>query len=174
MDYQYCKGWNDHHRGKGAELTSTQVEKLDAKGEEFCAVVGPMEQPECLIVVCGKTGFVGVEWPDELGRPALEYRFALEHNHDVAPGEFRYNTDRKQPLFLETIYERRYSDDTRTATYMEICYFDRKGSVKVVRENFAEGTAETGSRELNVADLYSPFPKFGDYEEIRRKERYID
>jgi hypothetical protein len=94
---------------------------------------------------------------DDHLREALTYHFKL-----VSPGT----------LFLSMAVRRSFEGRTDKVTKGTMYVFDQGGTVQIRRETLTpEHIIETKTDHVDVEPNYSPFPRFGDYDDLIRIER---
>lgn len=120
----------------------------------YTALIGPKEKPFCFVEVNDK--FVGVGFLDKKARESLYYAFK-----EVEPGK----------LFLSMATYRKFDGDTDVVILGTTYIFSQDGRVKVQREHFNPARTEISELLADVSGNYSPWPKFGEYEDLIRVER---
>jgi hypothetical protein len=152
----YCKSWFIAHK-KATELwTEQQAKKVHEENGLYTALIDSTDRPFCFINLTRGKGFAGVCFLDEKLRNYLEYKFK-----EVEPGR----------LFLATAIHRNYLDQSDTISWGSSFMFKPDGKVHMRKEYFNPHKLETADTTADVSGNYTPFPEFGEYDDLIRKDR---
>lgn len=153
---QYADRWLTRRGKPGAPIDEDEARRRHESGKLYTVVLGDPERPAAYLDVRNETGFVGVHFLDDAGRPYLTYHFARDPNSD-------------DDLFLEQATYREYVGDevVRGDAYT----FAPDGRVVKEHKDYLLHEAERGETRDDVSSNWEPVPEFGSYESIARVER---
>jgi hypothetical protein len=153
---QYADRWLTRRGRPGAPLDADEARRRHEEGKLYTVVLGDPERPTAYLDVRNETGFVGVHFLDDAGRPYLTYHFARDPGSD-------------DDLFLEQATYREYEGDevVRGDAY----HFEPDGKVVKEHKDYVQREAERGETRDDVSSNWEPVPEFGSYESIARVER---
>jgi hypothetical protein len=154
---QYAERWLSRRSRPGPPIDADEARRRHEAGELYTAVLGDPERPTAYLDVRLETGYVGVHFLDDGGRPYLTYAFAREPGSD-------------DDLFLQQATYREYEggEVVRGDAY----YFEPDGRVVKEHKDYARREAERGETRDDVSSNWEPVPEFGSYESIARVERH--
>lgn len=158
----YCKSWF-RAKKKPIDLWSDkQARKNHEFGEPYTVLVGSNTTPTHVIDVTKNAGWVSVGFLDEELREYLLYSFKLLANDQ---------------LFLSMAVHREFAlNEGEGAGFMNVSngttyLFNEDGNTVVREERFNPHLLEESETKVDISGNYEPFPAFGDYQSIIRKER---
>ena len=150
----FCKLWFRGHK-KATDLWPPERAKEAHEAERlYTVLVDSIERPNCYLDITNK--FVGVSFLDENLRDCLEYHF-----QEIEPGQ----------LFLSKAVHRQYNGSSDTVTQGDTFMFKPDGRVHMRKGFFNPHRLETADTTADVRGNYSPFPEFGEYDDLIRKDR---
>ena len=79
---QYAERWLSRRSRPGPAIDADEARRRHEAGELYTAVLGDPERPTAYLDVRLETGYVGVHFLDDAGRPHLTYAFAREPGSD--------------------------------------------------------------------------------------------
>lgn len=150
----FCTGWFERKKFAPEFLSEAKAREVDSDGGRYSVLIDSRTRPSCIVEIVHETDFVGVYFLDELLRSHVKYLFG------------------RQPdgrLFLTTVKIREFEGDTDRIIGGRDLVFSTDGEVKA-REFDAEET-RTGTGWADVSGNYSPYPEFGEYDDLVREER---
>jgi len=152
----FCDGWFIGQKRATELWTEQQARKVYEENGLYTVLIDSAERPYCFINITKAKGFVGVCFLDKSLRNYLDYKFK-----EIEPGR----------LFLSTAIHRTFDGDTDKVARGDSWIFKPDGKVHMRKEYFNPHKLETADTTADVSCNYSPFPEFGEYDDLVRKER---
>lgn len=150
----FCKTWFRAKKRPTQVWKREQARGAHAARKLYSVLVGAAERPFCFLEINDK--FAGVGFLDDKLRETLYDAFK-----EVEPGT----------LFLSMATYRSYEGDTDAVAEGTTYVFSRDGTVKIQKSQFQEHATSPGSCTVDVSANYSPWPAFGEYDDLIRMER---
>ena len=159
----FCKSWAYSYKEAIGILTPKQAMALHNKGKEYTVLVDSDTHPSCVLTILhyqDRPKFIEVGFLDEWLRKYLVYSFEeIESNK----------------LFLVQINYREYPDEDTDEVISAMLQFHHSNGIADCIEWFTDEEGkeiqETFNKKVDLAPLYSSFPKFGEYDDLIRLER---
>ena len=154
MKVHYCKSWFRARKRATDMWDEAEARAAHVKRQLYTALVGSPTAPECFVEI--RDDYMGVEFLDHLLREYVAYQF-----EEKEPGK----------LYLSMATERKFDGDTDKVIWGITYYFDEDGHVAIEEEDFVADTLTKAETYLDVSANWEPYPEFGEYESITRKDR---
>jgi hypothetical protein len=154
MKITYCDGWFRAKKCYTQLWDESRARQAYDKRELHVVLIGDPKHPECFVELMGD--YVGVHYLD---------KYLREYRHHVfvekEPGK----------LFMQEYLERQYDGKTDTVVSGDIIRYKPDGLTYL--EEFDEIKHEKVSWKTwcKVDGCWEPYPQFGDYASLIRKER---
>jgi len=159
----YCVQWFRANKCATDILTDDEARNRHARGELYTALIGGLSRPTCFLEFSAYRS-VAVEFLDTALRTFCHYSF-----QEKEPGR----------LFLTRIRLPWYPDDTGRADRATCCYVKPDGHVAIEHyrawADNRPGSYIVGGEErvVDVTNHWEPFPEFGHYDGLGRRDRGI-
>lgn len=154
MEVYYCESW---FRGKKVAVNiwnATKAHTAYINQQLYTVLLGSLKTPRCFIESTGDA--IGIGFLDNLLREHMSYEFQ-EKKHGTT--------------FLSMATERKFKEDTDEVIWGITYYYDEDGHVSIEEEDFVTNTLTSAETYLDVSSNWEPYPEFGEYESIARKDR---
>lgn len=150
----YCKSWFRAKKRATEIWSENQARAAHAQKRQYTVLVGSVDRPFCFLEIFDKV--IGVTFLDDHLREIVTYAF-----QEVEP----------RLLFLSMATHREFEGDRDEVLNGTSYIFSRDGMVKVNREFFNPHRIETAVSSADMASNYSPYPEFGEYDQLIHVER---
>jgi hypothetical protein len=154
VDISYSKGWFRAKKRPLEPWDEARARKAHDQREPYAATANAGGAPKIFLEFSGD--YVGVGFLDPRLREDLSYQF-----QERKPSQ----------LFLTMATYRVFDGDTdrveRGTTYV----FQEDGRVSIVEEDFGKGSRSTKETHSDVSGNWEPYPAFGSYEGLIKRER---
>jgi len=152
----YGKSWFRAERRMTQSWTARQARDAHLKRQSYAVLIEEDDAPQCFAEFCD--GCVNVGFYDKLGREALTYQF-----EEIEPGR----------LFLSMAIHREFKALSEKVLQGTIFYFRENTSVIIEETNFESATKSSAETNVDLSGNWEPYPAFGDYSSITRRERGV-
>ena len=154
MDVHYCRSWFRARKRATDMCDEGRARSAHDSRQLYTALLGSATAPSCFVEF--NMDYAGVEFLDHLLREGLTYAFQEK---------------RPEKLYLSMATERKFDGDTDKVIWGITYYFDEDGHVAIEEEDFVADTLTKAETYLDVSANWEPYPEFGEYESITRKDR---
>ncbi|MFD2473655.1 hypothetical protein [Amycolatopsis silviterrae] len=163
LTVHYCRAWGGDDRTMWQPLTErTAKRRYEDGGKWFSAVIGDVSEPDCVLEINPQSPYrITVKFFDGHGSTLLSYGFWL-----MEPGQ----------LFLKHVVRWEYPEDgvfhsMNEATLIEDVFWEKPDGV--VRRELQQGNSVSveGYRDVPIDANWEPYPAFGDFASIARRDR---
>jgi len=150
----YCKSWFRAKKRPTEMWTEDRARDAHVSKSLYTVLVESIETPFCFLEI--NNGFAGVGFLDDHLRESLYYAFK-----EITAGK----------LFLSMATYREFDGDTDNVALGTTYIFSPDGLVKIRKQSFKPASLETAETSADVSQNYTPFPNFGEYDDLIRVER---
>lgn len=159
MQITYCETWSSQLRSPADEMSADRARERDAKGQDYCVVLGDPSVPQAVLEVVWENDHIGVNFIDDEGRTHTAYSFT--------------KTDGR--LFMTDVTVWSYeegAEDMSGAHRIESVEFQPDGyACRTIDDDSLDHVKETEYKDVPVATNWEPLPEFGHWESIARFDR---
>jgi len=154
MEVHYCEGWFRARKIAVNIWEIAEARTAYVNRQMYTALIGSPTAPECFVESTGDA--IGLGFLDDLLREHVSYEF-----EEKEPGK----------LFLSMATERKFEGDTDNVTWAITYFFDEDGHVVIRETDVITDLVTQAETYLDVSANWEPYPEFGQYESIARKDR---
>lgn len=160
LQVTYCELWSNKLRSPTDVLTEAEARDRDARGEQYCVVLGDPGAPQAILDIAWVNSALRVSFVDEEGRSHTEYLFRKMENgklfmHDATTWTYPEGSRRKSQ-----------------ASHIEEAQFRPDGYASRTIDDSSAGQIEkTEYTDVPVENNWEPMPEFGHWESVARYDR---